>query len=340
MNRAPIGRNDPCPCGSGKKFKKCCLGKGESVTSGLGAGAASDELRQALGDRQFGSMEEVQAFVDQHTQQQNQRPLDEFQGLSPEQMFRMLHFPFTSPELVCFPEVLDASPSAPILTLFTLLTGAIGEQGLKPTAKGNLPQKFCREAALMYWDQETYRERTRFGGINREDDFSDLHITRLVAELAGLVRKYKGRFILSRDCRKRLAGNGLAAIYPMLLRAFVEQFNWAYQDRYPELRFIQTAFLFTLYLLMRYGDTWRPHEFYAECFLEAFPNVVDEAPPSSFQAPEEEVCDCYTWRTLVHFAGFMGLAAVEPVSDEFLSREYRVKALPLLREAVQFQVSA
>ncbi|MGH7271990.1 MAG: SEC-C metal-binding domain-containing protein [Polyangiaceae bacterium] len=20
-----IGRNDPCPCGSGKKFKKCCV---------------------------------------------------------------------------------------------------------------------------------------------------------------------------------------------------------------------------------------------------------------------------------------------------------------------------
>ncbi len=24
-----VGRNDPCPCGSGKKFKKCCLGKVE-----------------------------------------------------------------------------------------------------------------------------------------------------------------------------------------------------------------------------------------------------------------------------------------------------------------------
>jgi uncharacterized protein YecA (UPF0149 family) len=22
---ARVGRNDPCPCGSGKKFKKCCL---------------------------------------------------------------------------------------------------------------------------------------------------------------------------------------------------------------------------------------------------------------------------------------------------------------------------
>jgi uncharacterized protein len=26
-----VGRNDPCPCGSGKKFKKCCLGKVEAA---------------------------------------------------------------------------------------------------------------------------------------------------------------------------------------------------------------------------------------------------------------------------------------------------------------------
>lgn len=25
MKRRKIGRNEPCPCGSGKKFKKCCL---------------------------------------------------------------------------------------------------------------------------------------------------------------------------------------------------------------------------------------------------------------------------------------------------------------------------
>ncbi|PHS02293.1 MAG: nucleic acid-binding protein [Blastopirellula sp.] len=23
-----LGRNDPCPCGSSKRFKKCCLKKG------------------------------------------------------------------------------------------------------------------------------------------------------------------------------------------------------------------------------------------------------------------------------------------------------------------------
>jgi len=24
-----IGRNDACPCGSGKKYKNCCLSKGD-----------------------------------------------------------------------------------------------------------------------------------------------------------------------------------------------------------------------------------------------------------------------------------------------------------------------
>ena len=32
-----VGRNDPCPCGSGKKFKKCCAAKGETTTAGLKA---------------------------------------------------------------------------------------------------------------------------------------------------------------------------------------------------------------------------------------------------------------------------------------------------------------
>ena len=27
------GRNEPCPCGSGKKFKHCCEGKQASATS-------------------------------------------------------------------------------------------------------------------------------------------------------------------------------------------------------------------------------------------------------------------------------------------------------------------
>lgn len=30
---AKIGRNDPCPCGSGRKYKRCCLGKAKAANS-------------------------------------------------------------------------------------------------------------------------------------------------------------------------------------------------------------------------------------------------------------------------------------------------------------------
>ncbi|KPJ99595.1 MAG: hypothetical protein AMJ60_04480 [Desulfobacterales bacterium SG8_35] len=30
-----IGRNEACPCGSGRKFKRCCLGKQQAVSSNL-----------------------------------------------------------------------------------------------------------------------------------------------------------------------------------------------------------------------------------------------------------------------------------------------------------------
>lgn len=51
--RPVVGRNAPCPCGSGKKFKKCCLGRGSSgrpsdpASSDPGSGA-DDELKQYL----------------------------------------------------------------------------------------------------------------------------------------------------------------------------------------------------------------------------------------------------------------------------------------------------
>src|SRR5271166_934079 len=37
---AKIGRNDPCPCGSGKKYKQCCLEKDEAAERTLAAPAS------------------------------------------------------------------------------------------------------------------------------------------------------------------------------------------------------------------------------------------------------------------------------------------------------------
>ena len=38
-----VGRNDPCPCGSGEKYKNCCIKKGESFLKKL---ARKEEKRK------------------------------------------------------------------------------------------------------------------------------------------------------------------------------------------------------------------------------------------------------------------------------------------------------
>jgi len=296
------------------------------------------ELREAIQGKEFASIAEAQAFADNFTREQNSTPLSEFHGLSPEQMHRLLAFPFDSPGLVSFMSPLETQPEAPVATLFRLLATVIGDQGLKATATGNLPRSFCREAALRFWGEEAYREHTRFCGINKETDFFDMHVTRLIAKLAGLVHKYHGRFTLTREGRKLLDGPGMAEIYPRLLRAYVTRFNWAYRDRRQEVPFIQHAFLFTLYLLAIYGDEWKPHVFYEDAFLRAFPKVLAQVEPHPFSTPERTVRLCYTWRTLLNFAGFYGLADVEPVGEDGYDRQYRVRKRPLLARVVRFHV--
>jgi hypothetical protein len=44
MNK--IGRNEPCPCGSGKKYKRCCLHAHEAAAAERAAAAAAQAAAQ------------------------------------------------------------------------------------------------------------------------------------------------------------------------------------------------------------------------------------------------------------------------------------------------------
>ena len=329
-------RNDPCPCGSGKKYKKCCLGQDGSRS---GPGDMQDIMagvKKMLDGKEFSSLEEAQAEINKYMHRKNSAPLAEFHGLSSEQMYRFLYFPLDSPSLVRFAKGFEKSPAAPALTLFALLAEAIGGKGLKATAKGNLPQRFCREAALAFWGEEKYEKRTRYGSIRSEMDFFDMHFLRLVAGLAGLVRKYKGKFILSVKCRKKIAAHGVGAVYPDLFMAYVKKFNWAYRYGYQEIPFVQQAFLFTLFLLNKYSNKSRPQTFYEDIFLQAFPAVFNEIEEVPYQSTEETARSAYFYRTLKDFAEFFGLAELQATSEDYLDRQYKVKKLPLLDQFVSF----
>ena len=44
MTKSKIGRNDPCHCGSGQKYKRCCLEKDQRAESAVLAQAATERL--------------------------------------------------------------------------------------------------------------------------------------------------------------------------------------------------------------------------------------------------------------------------------------------------------
>lgn len=334
------GRNDPCPCGSGKKYKKCCLlteqsrPVPESIDDVFAESRA--EIRELLQGRDFGSLDEANEVLGVHFSRKNRIANVAFSGLSPEQMTAILYEPFDSPDDLRFSKSFEKEYETPILTLFSLLVEAIGEEGLKPTAKGNLPQRFCRDAALSYWGEELHWEKTRFRRINKEDDFVELKITRIIAEMAGLVRKYRGKFILSRECRRILKQQGMMDVYLLLFNAYIEKYNWAYGDGYEDLPFIQQSFAYTLYLLQRFTTQWQHQSILEEKYVRAFPMLLAEIPGSDYSTPEQQLSSCYTLRAICRFAAFFGLVKLEKVDKDSYLSPYRIKKLPLLDALVSF----
>ena len=59
MSRKP-GRNDPCPCGSGRKFKKCCLAQTrplpDAVVARMNERVRQHMLEEAERKRRFGEV--------------------------------------------------------------------------------------------------------------------------------------------------------------------------------------------------------------------------------------------------------------------------------------------
>ncbi|MEX2540603.1 MAG: hypothetical protein WD314_02310 [Trueperaceae bacterium] len=64
--------------------------------------------------------------------------------------------------------------------------------------------------------------------------------------------------------------------------------------------------------------------------------MVQEVDGGWYRSDEQLVVDCYTFRALVRFAGFFGLAKVEPVTNSIIERDYWVEKLPLLEQAIHF----
>ena len=65
-----IGRNDPCPCGSGKKYKKCCLEKDEGKNRKEREKAALNAAKVAAAEAAETEKKEGAAPAQKHPERQ------------------------------------------------------------------------------------------------------------------------------------------------------------------------------------------------------------------------------------------------------------------------------
>lgn len=305
-----IGRNDPCPCGSGKKYKHCCLGKTDHRNEGELTRKVTEEITNQLQDRAFGSLEDADAFLSEVMEQKQAVPQLDFLGFSSEQMHRMLYDRLDSlDDLVRFNLDLDSQSfmDIPVVqnTLY-FLTRLKEMQPLKATAKGNLPLTFVRELYNEFLDP-----LDRFHvSIRSEEEAIAVNSLRHVLRMCGWLKKVKNHYSLTKKGAGVIEEGFSGTPFFTLFNVFTRQFNWAFQDGFPPFWIIQRGFLFSLYLLNQKAHRFIPAEDLCDQFIRAFPAVIDEAEASLPLEPADHVRRCVSLRFLERFCEYFGFAEI------------------------------
>lgn len=136
----------------------------------------------------------------------------------------------------------------------------MGESGIPATAKGNLGRAFvlAMNEGMRFTDYDG--EWRPYIKVHKEDDVWPLHILRVVLTVGGVVRKYRGRFLLTKKGGKLAADEQAGALQAHLVRTFFGAFNLSYLDRFRDDSTFQTAVAYSLWMMRRIGDEWMTPE--------------------------------------------------------------------------------
>ncbi len=305
-----IGRNDLCPCGSGKKYKRCCMDNVSKQQSDM-----LDDIRQVMGMNPHLSLDELNLVIQRRTADRNNQPNSDFCGLSPTQMTNWLYAPFgeLSEITISPPNGLSTSPVMRYLAL--ILDETMSQDGsFKATAKGNLPAKLVKQAtallpefAIAKFDKPI--NINEFGGSS-EEKFNALHYTRVLAEIAGIIYLKSGRFHVKKAAQKQYQIHGLNAFFLPMLEAAVTGYNWGYLDAWDDHINVRTFWVFMLWRLQSHASI----EKLTEEMCVAFPDFLNQFPSEKYFSSQEQLAMLIETRFVERFLQFWGFVTVSPRS--------------------------
>lgn len=250
-----IGRNERCPCGSGKKYKHCCYLNAQATTSQMNNDFALELAR---------NVSRATAMTSPSASEASTKPKAEAKATAPKQPAKKADAktdakkaakteakaspkPATKPKstkkstatkattassALTIAEPNDVSASPVMCYLGLMFDEMLEDKGtIKATAKGNLPAKIVRDASELLSDFAVahYKIASKdndFSGSN-EANFGALSYTRELAEAAGLMHFERGRFHAAEGVVAQYQNSGLTSFFPQLLTQAITSQDWS-----------------------------------------------------------------------------------------------------------------
>jgi len=260
-----------------------------------------EDLGRIFETHKFATLEEANEAVQQIAAAYNNRPREEFSGFSPAQVRRLLMSDWEGPDSALrLNENLPPAAVADARFFFnarTFLDALADAGGVKATQTGNLNRKFVQQMIdALRWPEDFVYMLEFLCKARNEQDVNRLHFLRVILDCAGLVRKRKGMFHITRKGEALLAEENAGALYALLFHAHFHKFNLAYMDGYPECGALQGQMTFSLAVLDRLAGDWSPWD-------DLVPRLILPAVRHEIEAWDKE-----------HFlAGMARLRIIEPL---------------------------
>ena len=286
--------------------------------------------------RTFPSVKVAERAVQDLVDQANQQPLDALGGLTPDAAHELFGNDWTAatPGLQLREDLpLQRLDEAAVIHNARILLTTLGSDGTRATARGNLNRAFVKKMVdALVWPEGYVDDLFHYNKVLNEGDVWLLESLRVNLELAGLVRKYRGRFVITRRGLSLLNDHRAGELFARLFRTWFRKYNLAYRDRLPEIPEFQDSVAFPLWRLSHLAKDWHRVE-------ETVPQLL--LPEVAAMIP---VIDDHDFRPLLLRTRFLaplehfGLVRCEldPMMPKFLLSAARFRPTRLLGEFMHF----
>lgn len=257
-------------------------------------------------------MDDIQQYLNQFMERENNQGRAQFERYSPIEIEYLIHYPFEPNSPISLLKGTDSDyDKIPILNQVKYLLNRINEtKSIKLTQAGYLPTKLVRVTLDQNFLNLNDPERNFIA--NKELDSPFLHLTMNLMTISGLIKKQNGTISLPAKTKRILDNN--EALFRKIFETFVLKYNWAYNTWGNEEKIGQLGFGFTLVLISKYGNIYRPYSFYAQKYFTAFPALLSSV-NSLYGSSQEFAYEIYRLRSFTSQNKYFNLFDVQDNED-------------------------